>query len=211
MKAAATTNQILSTLVALVLASGAGVANSNAQLSQAVGGIAEITGHLERELPLAGEFSLTIKDPKGDIFEIKFGIKSVSLRDCRLVISRTEQPFYNRPELRPLPQGHKETVDPRKVDASVIRANELPVAPGYTHSRPTFNTPLKAIGPGDKPFSDETDNPRNTKATGEVYVGVGDGTVATRIADALRAAAVLCGAMVSPETPSTDSYGGIAR
>ena len=192
--------QILATLVAIVLACGMTLAHPSAQPPQ-TNTIADKKKFLERELPLAGDFSVVTRHPTGETFERRRVIKKVSLVDCQLMISRTEQPFYNKPDLRDLVLTHKDSIDLKQVDTSLVRAREAAVPAGYTASRPSFNIALRSIPGVNKPFSVETEgggNPRRTTATGFVNVEVGDSVAAGRIAIALRDAAILCGAPDQP-------------
>lgn len=202
--------RILSLSWAIVLTAGVGAANIHPQSPQSSLSIADAKALLERELPLAGDFSVVKKPPTGDVQEDRFQISSASLADCRLSILRTEQPFYNKPGLRSMVLSHSDTVTLKDVDVSKIRAGEFGVSAGYTQSRPYYYIVLVANGDG-KPFSSEyqqTGHPKTVTAQNSLLVPLADSASATRIADALRQSAVLCGApdrpAAMPAAQSTD-------
>lgn len=186
----------------VILAAGAGVAGvySYSQSTQSGATLASAKALLERELPLAGDFSVVKKPPSGNAAEDRFVISKTSLENCQLSILRTEQPFYNNPNLRSLVLSHVETATLKDVDVSRIRTGEFGVSAGYTQSRPYFYIQLIAVGDG-KPFSTEyqqTGRPKTVTAQNSLLVPLADKASATRIAETLRQASVLCGAPDKP-------------
>lgn len=158
----------------------------------------ETEAWIKRELPPLGSFSIvTVKnDDRSKPLNYNYGVESAILSDCHLSIRRRE--FIG--EFARL--TYTETVTLKDVDVSKVRAVERGVGTGYTNSRPSYVVPLIAVADRGQPFSSQRKQEGfpadERKLTRSVGVLARDEESAKRVADALRRAAVLCGAPSQP-------------
>ncbi len=158
---------------------------------------------IERQFPTLGSVSIvSVKnDDRSRPLTYEYGIESAVLSDGRLVIRRTE--FVGK-HLR---LTYTETVTLKDVDVSKIQAVEAHVATGHTDSRPSYFVSLVAAPDRRAPFTSQRKQEGfpadNIEPTHRVRVRVRDEEAANSVVDALRRAAVLCGAPNQPvETAS---------
>lgn len=157
----------------------------------------ETEAWIKRELPILGSYSVVrVKnaDRSNPITE-NYGVESAVLSDCRLSIRWTRSMFEAR-------VVYNETVTLRDVDVTKVQAGEVPVPPGYTHSRPSYFVFLTAASDRGEPFTSQTKQEgfpsKGPKPTRQLFVHAGDKEAANRAAEVFRRAAILCGAPNQP-------------
>lgn len=162
----------------------------------------ETKAWIKRALPRLGSYSIVkVKnDDRSKPLTYKYGVESVVLSDCRLLIHRTEEiGEYLR-------LTYTETVTLKDVDVSKIRSVEEYVGTGFTNSKPSYVVVLTAVADRGEPFTSqgkqEGFRADDIKATRTVPVRVGDKEAAIGAIDVLRRAAVLCGAPSRPVGPA---------
>jgi hypothetical protein len=155
----------------------------------------ETKAWIEHELPPLGTFSSVIVGDDGyKSAPIKREVKSVLLSDCRVSIRRGVAGSPQR--------TWTETVTLKDVDISKIQAFVETAAAGNHLEPTTYFVPLIAAADRGAPFTSEVTGgglpTKEDEPKREVRVRAPSLGAANRVADALRRAAVLCGAPSQP-------------